>query len=393
VAVGNRCASKDYTGFCVICVICGWLSYVNILQISSASSFGGGERYVVDLTNALVSRGHDVYVAVRPGSPLPRHLQLPPEKIVTLPLRNAVDVPSARELEKLVRQKEIDVVHAHMARDYSLASYAARRKQTKFIVTRHVLFKLNRLHRHTLSRATPVIAVSNAVARELRASQIVGDRQIAVIHNGIDVDRIQKTGAEIHREPYLRSIGIAVDGPLVGSIGELRTLKRHDDFIRAAALILKEFPETQFVLSGVDTSPSGEVRKQLEKLVAELGLADRFHFLGWLDEAAKLLCAMDVFVSASETESFGLAIVEAMAAGTAVVATATEGASEVIEDQKTGFLVPIGDVKQLAQSVINLLSDPEKRRTIAAQSVQSVAKKFSLNRMVDEIERVYLAAD
>ena len=366
---------------------------MNILQISSASSFGGGERYVVDLTNALVSRGHDVYVAVRPGSPLPRHLQLPPEKIVTLPLRNAVDVPSARELEKLVRQKEIDVVHAHMARDYSLASYAARRKQTKFIVTRHVLFKLNRLHRHTLSRATPVIAVSNAVARELRASQIVGDRQIAVIHNGIDVDRIQKTGAEIHREPYLRSIGIAVDGPLVGSIGELRTLKRHDDFIRAAALILKEFPETQFVLSGVDTSPSGEVRKQLEKLVAELGLADRFHFLGWLDEAAKLLCAMDVFVSASETESFGLAIVEAMAAGTAVVATATEGASEVIEDQKTGFLVPIGDVKQLAQSVINLLSDPEKRRTIAAQSVQSVAKKFSLNRMVDEIERVYLAAD
>lgn len=366
---------------------------VNILQISSASSLGGGERYVVDLTNALVSRGHDVYVAVRPGSPLPRHLQLPPEKIVTLPLRNALDVPSARELEKLVRKKEIDVVHAHMARDYSLASYAARRKQTKFIVTRHVLFKLNRLHRHTLSRAKRVIAVSYAVARELKASQIVGDRQIAVVQNGIDVDRIQKICAEIHREPCLRSIGIAVDGPLVGSIGELRTLKRHDDFIRAAALILKEFPETQFVLAGVDTSQSGEVRKQLEKLVAELGLADRFHFLGWLDEAAKLLCAMDVFVSASETESFGLAIVEAMAAGTAVVATATEGAREVIDDQQTGFLVPIGDVKQLAQSVINLLSDPEKRRTIAAQSVQSAAKNFSLNRMVDEIEQIYLATD
>ena len=363
---------------------CFRTSRLNILQISSASSFGGGERYVVDLTNALVARGHDVYVAVRPESPLPRHLQLSPEKILTLPLRNALDVQSARALEKFVRRKEIDVVHAHMARDYSLASYAARGRQTKFIVTRHVLFNLNRLHRHTLSRADRVIAVSEAVARELRASRVVSNEQIAVIHNGIDVERFRKTCVGLDRELVLRSHQLRVDDRLVGSIGELRTLKRHDDFIRAAALIRKEFPETQFVLAGV-----GEGREQLEKLVAELGLTDRFHFLGWLDDADKLLCAMDVFVSASETESFGLVIVEAMAAGCAVVATATEGAKEIIEDQKTGLLVPIGDVKRIAESVIDLLRDPEKRRRLATESVQSAAKKFSLNRMVDEIEKIY----
>jgi glycosyltransferase involved in cell wall biosynthesis len=358
---------------------------VNILQISSASSFGGGERYVVDLTNALVARGHDVTVAVRPGSPLPRHLQLSPEKILTLALRNALDVQSARELEKFVRRKGIDVVHAHMARDYSLASYAAQRnRQTKFIVTRHVLFKLNRLHRHTLARAAGVIAVSEAVARELRESKVVSDKQIAVIHNGIDVERFKKTCVGLDRELVLRSLQLPVDDRLVGSLGELRTLKRHDDFIRAAALVLKEFPQTQFVLAGV-----GEVGEQLEKLVAELGLADRFHFLGWLDDADKLLCAMDVFVSASETESFGLAIVEAMAAGTAVVATATEGAKEVIHDQNTGLLVPIGDIDSIARSVVNLLSDPEKRERIATQSAQSAATRFSLKRMVDEIEKIY----
>lgn len=366
------------------------ISRLNILQISSASSFGGGERYVADLTNALLARGHDVYVAVRPGSPLPRHLSLSREKILTLPLRNALDVQSAHELERIVRRKQIDVVHAHMARDYSLASYAARRnRQTKFIATRHVLFKLNRLHRHTLARATRVIAVSQAVAKELRASQIVSQTRIVVISNGIDVERFSKTCVGLDRESYLRSIHLPVDGRLVGSIGELRTLKRHDDFIRAAALIAKRFPETNFVLAGVDTSKSAEVRRQLERLVVELDLTKRVHFLGWLNDAEKLLCVMDVFVSASETESFGLAIVEAMAAGTAVVATATEGAREVIEDQKTGVLVPIGDVKRIAESVINLLSDPEKRRTIATQSAQSAAKKFSLRRMVDEIEKIY----
>lgn len=347
---------------------------MNILQISSASSFGGGERYVADLTNALSDRGHDLYVAVRPDSPLPQHLRLPPDRIVTLPLRNALDVQSAHELDRFVRRKRIDIVHAHMARDYSLASYAARRRETKFIVTRHVLFRLNRLHRHTLARATRVIAVSQAVARELSSSGVVSQHQIAVIPNGVDVERFRNACAEVHQ------------GLLVGSIGELRALKRHDDFIWAAAKIAAKFPEAEFVLAG-----TGEGRKQLEQLVHDLRLNDRFRFLGWVDQTEKLLCAMDVFVSASETESFGLAIVEAMAAETAVVATATEGAREVIEDQKTGLLVPIGDVDRIAEAVSGLLGDADKRRQIAKHAKDAAIQKFSLNRMVDEIEKSYLS--
>ena len=367
-----------------------WTAFVRtfrlkILQISSASSFGGGERYLADLTNALVERGHELYVAVRPDSPIPRHLHLPPDRIVTLTLRNALDVRSAHALDRFVRRNGIEIVHAHMARDYSLASYAARRNsKTKFVATRHVLFQLSRLHRHTLARAVRIIAVSNAVAQELRASGVVTEEQIVVIPNGIDVERFTRARAVFDRVQFLRSMGLPADCLLVGSIGELRTLKRHDDFIRAAAIVASRFPQSHFVLAGI-----GEVRKQLEALVNELGLNKRFHFLGWLDDAEKLLCAMDVFVSASETESFGLAIVEAMAAGTAVVATATEGAREVIEDQSTGLLVPIGDVERIAGSVINLLSDPERRRTIATQSVQSAAKNFSLTRMVDEVLTAY----
>lgn len=355
---------------------------MNILQISSASSLGGGERYVADLTNSLTTRGHNLFVALRPQSPLIRELRLPPERIATLPLRNALDVQSAYELERLVRKHRIDIVHAHLARDYSLASYAARRnRQTKFIATRHVLFQLSRLHRHTLARAHRVIAVSAAVAKELRAQRIVDESRIAVIPNGIDVERFERARAELERPD---------DSLLVGSIGELRVLKRHDDFIRAAAVIASRFPEARFVLAGVDTSTSGELRQQLEKLVGELRLKGRFSFLGWVDEAEKLLCTMDVFVSASETESFGLAIVEAMAAGTAVVATATEGAREVIEDQKTGVLVPIGDVHRIAESVCALLADPEKRRELGARAHEAANARFSLKRMVDEIERIYL---
>jgi len=234
-----------------------------------------------------------------------------------------------------------------------------------------------------------VIAVSEAVAKELRSQRILGESQITVIPNGIDVERFGHARESFDRAQFLRRMGLPADCLLVGSIGELRILKRHDDFIRAAAKIVEKFPESHFVLAGLDTSASGEVRKQLEKLVVELGLKDCFYFLGWLDEAEQLLCALDVFVSASETESFGLAIAEAMAAGTAVVATETEGAKEVIEDQKTGLLVPIGDFEKIAGAVNSLLSNPSQRRDLGTHARNAAFTKFSLKRMVDSIEKIY----
>jgi glycosyltransferase involved in cell wall biosynthesis len=362
---------------------------LKILQISSAASFGGGERYVSDLTNSLIARGHELFAVVRPNSPLIAHLKLDRQSIKPLPMRNALDVPSANELARFVTRHEIDVVHAHMARDYSLAAYAARRnRQTKFIVTRHVLFHMNRLHRHTLARAQRVIAVSNAVARELRAQRIVSDGRLAVVLNGVDVDRFS---VDFDRTQFRQALELPADGPLVGSIGELRTLKRHDDFIRATASIAAQFPRAHFVLAGLDTSLSHEVHKHLEQLVNEHGLNHRFHFLGWVDDAEKLLSALDVFVSASETESFGLAIAEAMAAGTPVVATATEGAREVVVDQETGLLVPVGDVARIAESIALLLSDDERRRQMGTRAREVVKAKFSLERMVDQIEQIYRA--
>ena len=341
---------------------------------------------MADLTNSLAARGHDLYAVLRPHSPLISHLKLNAEKIKTLPLRNSLDVPSAHELARFVARHEIEVVHAHMARDYTLAAYAARRnRKAKFIVTRHVLFQLSRLHRHTLARARRVIAVSNAVARELRAQRIVSDAQLAVVTNGVDVDRFN---VDFDRNQFLQSLGLPTSGLLVGSIGELRTLKRHDDFIRAVAMIAPQFPDAHFVLAGLDTSLSREVHKHLEELVIETRLQERFHFLGWVEDAEKLLGSIDVFVSASETESFGLAIAEAMAAGKPVVATATEGAREVVAEE-VGLLVPIGDVARIADSVAMLLSDKARRTQMGARAREVVAQKFSLERMVDQIEQIY----
>jgi L-malate glycosyltransferase len=364
---------------------------LKILHISSAQTLGGGERHLVDLANALVTRGHEVFAAVRPDSPVIAELTgLPRENIVTLPLRNALDAPSARNLDRFTRKHEIEIVHAHMARDYPLASYAVRRNPgARLIITRHVLFPLNRLHTITLSQVARVIAVSEAVARELRAQALMPLERIVVVPNGIDVQRFDNPRSQFDRAGFRRRWKIPEDCLLVGAVGEIKSLKGQEDFVRAAAIVARRFPNVHFLIAGRDSSRTGEHRAALEDLIAKLDLAKHVHLVGWLDDVAPLYCALDIFVSASQTESFGLAIVEAMACGRAVVATETEGAKEIIENGETGLLAPIGGVEALATAVMALLEDETMRRQIGARARQVAQERFSLERMVDATETIY----
>ena len=366
---------------------------LRILQISSAQSLGGGERHLADLANGLARRGHDVYVALRPNSPLIQELtDLANKNITTLPLRNSLDAKSAQSLSRLVRKNKIQIIHAHMARDYPLAAYAARTNAaSNLVITRHVLFPLSRLHRITLSRAARIIAVSQAVASGLKTDGIVPAEKISVVLNGIDTARFSEAKAKFSRRQFLEKWKLPADTLLVGSVGELTPLKGQEEILRAAPQLLKQLPETHFIIAGIDHSREKQHRTRLEQLIKELNLTTQVSLVGWLDDLAELYCALDVFVSASHTESFGLAIAEAMASGTAVVATETEGAGELIETGETGLLVPIGNVDRLVESILLLLEDKEKRVRLSGAGQHAAAANFSLERMIKETEAIYQA--
>lgn len=368
-------------------------SALKILQISSAQTLGGGERHLADLANGLVDRGHDVFVVVRPNSQLTNELnRVPRENIATLPLRNSLDAQSARRLAKLVKANGIGIVHAHMARDYPLAAYAARANPgARLIVTRHVLFPLTRLHRLTLAKAARVIAVSTAVANQLRANGLVSPEKISVVLNGIDTGRFERAAAMFDRRQFLRGWKLPAESVLVGTVGELTPLKGQEEFLRAATRILQQFPTAYFFIAGVDHSGGSKHRARLEELIEELKLTERVRMVGWLEDLAPLYCALDVFVSASHTESFGLAIAEAMASSAAVVATESEGAAELIEPGDTGLLVPIGDVAKLAGAIMELLRSDETRVRLGQAAQQAAATRFSVERMVAETESIYRA--
>ena len=358
---------------------------MRILQICSARALGGGERHLADLANGLARRGHDVHAALVPGSLLPGGLsELPAENIIELPLRNSLDLTSALKLAQFVRRNQIEIVHAHLARDYPLAAFAARRAGgARLILTRHVLFPPSRVHKVLLRRVARVIAVSQAVADGLIEQDIFERDKIVLIHNGVDTDRFAKAkqGDSVERQTGARLC--------VGTIGELAPIKGQENFLRAAAIVSSRRDDVDFIIAGEDKSRTSENRRLLERMIGELKLSPRVRIAGWADDVVELLRNFDVFVSASHSESFGIAMVEAMAGGVPVVATMTAGAREIIDADKTGLLVPIGDAEALADAICALLYDPKRRERLADEARRMVSERFSLDRMITKTEQVY----
>ncbi len=361
---------------------------MRVLHISSARTFGGGERHFIDLSRGLRERGHEVFAALRPSNEWQSRLDfLPPENILHVSLRNALGVLSAQKIGEFVRENDIQIVHAHAARDYIPASIACRiAKPAKFVLTRHVLFPMKPFNRFALTNLSKAIAVSGAVAVNLQ--KIFPKEKITLIANGIEIDRQANEKAENLRQEFRFAHDIPLDSFLIGTVGELKLLKGQREFILAANAVAQKFPDARFVIVGKDNSFKKEFRRELKRLVKIFRLEDRFLWLDWVEETASLFAALDVFVSASHSESFGLAILDAMANGTAIVSTATEGACELL-DEASGKLVPLKDSVSLAEAVNELLNDEKTRRALGENAQNAAREKFSLERMIDETERLY----
>lgn len=364
---------------------------MRVLQISSAVNFGGGERHFADLCAGLLKGGHEVFAAIRPENGWLDKLDFLPERnVLRLPLRNSFDVQSARRIAKFVEQKNVRVVHAHLARDYPVAAIAARLARAKLVLTRHLLFPLNFSYKFVLPRDTVFIAVSNGVRRALLEQNILPPEQIRLVYNGIDAQRFASANRAESAENLRRRYDLKPNSALIGIAGELAAHKGQTDFVRAAAKILEQFPEAEFFIAGRDQSKGKKYQNQVENLIAALNLPNRIHLLGWVEDAAAFYAALDVFVSASLVEPFGLVIAEAMATGCAVVSTKTDGATEIIEDGATGKLVSIENPLEMSRAVCDFLRDESLRRAFTTRAQKAASEAFGVERMIAETEKIYL---
>ena len=358
---------------------------MRILQLSSAKTYGGGERHLVDLCRELKERGHEIFVALRPTNEWQSRLDfVPPENFLYVSIRNSFGMFSAKRIGRFLTKNKIDIIHAHVARDYIAASIAGRIAQnTKIVLTRHVLFPMKPFHRLALRNVDAAIAVSDGVKNQI--SNIFPANKIFVIPNGLAMhdsnerDRSGREFRELHHIP--------LDATLIGTVGELIPLKGQRDFVLAAHEIVKQIPNCWFVVAGKDNTIDQRFRRELKRLVKVFDMSENFLWLDWVEDLTPLLSSLDVFVSPSHSESFGLAILEAMANQTAVIATATSGAEDLLSDGS--LLVPVKDPLAMANSISEMVKDPARCREVGKRLGELARERYSLERMVSATEAIY----
>jgi L-malate glycosyltransferase len=219
--------------------------------------------------------------------------------------------------------------------------------------------------------AHAVVANSAAAAAQL-VREGVPARKVRLIPNGVDTARF---GVTVRARPIRRVVMVA----------NLRAEKGHDVLIDAAPQILSVRPETEFVLAG-----DGREREALAARAQSRGVADRIRFLGPCQDVPDVLAGADLFVLPSRSEALPNAVIEAMAAGLPVVASAVGGIPELITQDATGVLVPAGDAGRLANAVIDLMEHPEHAYQMGRAAHDFVTREFGFTRLVSRVEDLYL---
>jgi len=361
---------------------------MKILQVCSASEMGGGEVHVADLVRGLASRGHALYLAVRPDSPLRGPLAGVNASWHEMPLRNSLDLQSAREIARLSLEHDIDIVHAHMGRDYLVAALACKQAaNVKLVLTRHHYLPLKRgaLYRWMLRDIAAIIAVSDSVRESVIERLQISPQRVRMLPNWIDPDRFKPSDRDEARSMFKVRSNI-----VVACIGQITNAKGQEEFVRAAASLARIRADVEFLIAGEEHDEEKSFTRHLEGLASSLGLGDKLRFLGRVSHVPELLAAVDVVVVPSWDEGFSLVTIEAMAARRAVLASNVGGIAGIIKDNVTGLMFPPRDVHALTDKLLWLVSDAPLRERLSVQGQRDVYMRFGRDQIIDQIEALYV---
>lgn len=346
---------------------------MRVLHVDPERGWGGGQVQVMGLLRALAARGVEQRLAADPRGRLAADAAAAGVAVVPLAIRNHADVLAGLRLRRLARSA--DVVHFHTARAHAMTPFVGRHGgRLRRVVTRRMDYVpaggpyARWLYNRGVDR---VIAIADGVRAALvRAG--VEPAQIRVVPSGVDPAAL--VAAPGAREAVRREWQVPDDAVLVALMGVLEARKGHAVLLQAAAAAHATAPQLHYVCCG-----DGSARAAL--VAAATGNPAAVRFVGFRDDVAACLAAADIVVLPSLHEGLGVAALEGMAAGRAVVASRVGGLAETVVDDESGVLVPPGDAAALAAALVALAGDPARRARLGAGGVARVAARFTVARM------------
>jgi len=377
-------------------------SGIRVLRLFSRLNIGGPSYHVVFLTARLRQRGYDTRLVVGQETPQEGNLRAfateQGVEPITIPhlgraIRPLADLRTLWVVFTLMRSFRPVIVHTHTAKAGFIGRLAARLARVPVVIHTyhgHVLSgyfgRLETLVYRSIERILArgsdcLVAVSDAVKRDLLRLRIGDDHKIRVIPLGLE---LRGLAGELPRGCLRKESGCASDSPLVGVVGRLVAIKDLPTFLTAAQLVTQSHPEVRFAVVG-----DGEERTLLEGQSRALGLEGIVYFHGWKRDTREIFGDLDIVVNCSRNEGTPVALIEGLAAARPVVATSVGGTPDLLGQGRYGTLVPAGEPAELAKAIIASLEDKEGARLRSLAGQQYVLTQHTVERLVADIDALY----
>lgn len=360
----------------------------HVAQVVRSLDTGGQEVLVARLVERLEpARFRSTVIALQGGGWLAGQLEARGFPVVCLNAPEAWSPATIARVAEILRRERVDVVHCHNRKALlygGLATLLAPR--SRLVYTKHGASHWDggvtaRLGRLVMRRARAVIAVSQDIERGVLAGNWADRRRVHTVLNGVDLEQFRPRP---DRDAVRRDIGIPPDARVIGTVARLSPEKDQASLLAAFARIAPVVPDARLVLVG-----DGPLRVALETQARGLGITKRTHFLGERKDVAALLGVMDVFCLPSLTEGTSLTLLEAMATGLPVVATAVGGTPEVVSNGSSGLLVTPGEPDRLAEALLQVLQSDQRARRFGEAGRAIVGTRYSMQSMVERYAGIY----
>jgi glycosyltransferase involved in cell wall biosynthesis len=346
----------------------------------------GMEVMAARLGRGLASRGHEIgFTCIEAGDAFADELRDEGFRVTVVPAPGLRSLVRAPLLAQWFRALRPDVVHGHSGAWLKAARAARSATVPRVVHTEHGMLEGESWYTPSLKRCAAhytdhVVAVAEPIRAYLTGLARVNEDKVSVILNGVDTTQFTPAGAGALRA----RLALPKGRPLIGNVARLAPIKNHALLIEAFALLSAHLPEAALAIVG-----DGALRGDLQRRIAARGLDTNAFLLGELRDTAAVYRDFDLFVLTSTIEGTSMSILEAMASGVCVVATAVGGNPDLLGHGRYGVLVPSEDPTALAAAMLDLLRDPGRRQRLAAAARAHVAERYSESAMIGAYEQLY----
>ena len=356
----------------------------NVLHTESSDGWGGQEIRILLEAQELIKQGHKVTIVCPPHSGLAQRASKADIPTVFIKFRHIFDVFAIWKIIRLIKKKDIHIVHTHSSIDSWIASVASKMAGVPILVrTRHLSVPIaTHMLNFVYRMPDAIITTGESIRRRMIEVNKLDGHRIVSIPTGVQLDKFNPNITA----SYLREeLSIGEQTPIITMVAVLRSWKRHEVFLESAKWVLCEFPQARFLIVG-----DGPGWERIHGKIMELNLGKNVIMTGHRENMPEILSATDVAVLTSERyEGVPQAVLQYLAMERPVVATDVGSISEAIQHGKTGILVPPNDARNVAEGVLRLLNDEKLARRLGKNGRKLVEERFSSQAMMEATLNLY----